>query len=493
MSAVPPAFNPQTSFSTLAQQPISSTGLPGSELDGEFARAADSINQIQSRLSEIQRDDGKLRNGVVSAESLSDDVRNLFISSGANPITWAAGIPIAVGDLVSNPSDTEGTYLAIVAHTSSSLFSTDLSKWALIAAPPVVGTLYTNTFTGNGSTTVFTLTETPASKDNTQLFIDGIYQPKSFYSIDGTSLTITPAPASGSDIEVSIGVPSDTSVVTVADGAISASKLDTSAVTTVKIANGAVTEAKIADGAITAAKIPDGSIVTAKLANNSVTNAKIAQLSVTADKITDGSITSSKFAPLSVTAEKLANNGVTTTKVADNAITTAKIDDLAITSAKLAAGSVESAKLADNAVVSAKIAASAVTSTKLASTAVTAEKMSGAQTGDAPIFGARAWVNFDASRDASGASNTSNTNRFIGASGNVSSVLKTGIGKFTVTMTTALPDANYAVVGTAGTDTTPRLLGSAPSTQTTTQFFLTTDNLAGDSANFTNNSLVVFG
>jgi hypothetical protein len=113
--------------------------------------------------------------------------------------------------------------------------------------------------------------------------------------------------------------------------------------------------------------------------------------------------------------------------------------------------------------------------------------------GSAPIFGARAWVNFDADRDASGASNTSNTNRFIRASGNVSSVLKTGTGKFTVTMSTALPNVNYAVVGTAGDNGVPRFLGSAPSTQTTTQFFLTTDGQSGDVVNFSNNSLVVFG
>jgi hypothetical protein len=85
MSAVPPSFTPQTSFSTLAQQPILSTGLPGPELDGEFSRVADSVNQIRDRLSEVQRDDGKLRNGIVSAESLSSDVVDLISLGGTNP------------------------------------------------------------------------------------------------------------------------------------------------------------------------------------------------------------------------------------------------------------------------------------------------------------------------------------------------------------------------------------------------------------------------
>ena len=449
MSAVPPEFNPITSFSTLAQQPITTVGLPGSELDGEFSRAADSINQIRDRLSEIQRDDGKLRNGVVSTESLSDDVRNLFISSGANPITWAVGIEIAVGDLVSNPPGTPGTYLCIVPHTSSSLFTTDLAKWALIASPPVVGVLYTNTFTGNGSTTVFTLTQTPASKDNTQLFIDGIYQPKSGYSLDGNFLTITPAPAISSDIEISIGVPSDTSVITVADGAISASKLDTNAVTTAKIAALAVTAEKIADNSVATSKILDSAITTAKL-----TNAKMGLLSVTSDKIADEGITTAKIASLSITSEKLSNNIISTAKLVDGSVTTAKIDDLSITSAKLATNAIDGTKLADNAVVSAKIAASAVTSSKIADGAITPAKLNGIQTGDAPVFGVRAWVNFDATRDAYGDTNALLTARFVRASGNVLSVVKTAQGYYRINFDTYMPDGLYATI--VGDDAQPQ-------------------------------------
>lgn len=60
-------------------------------------------------------------------------------------------------------------------------------------------------------------------------------------------------------------------------------------------------------------------------------------------------------------------------------------------------------------------------------------------------FSCRAWVSFDATRDSSGATTAANTNRFIRASGNVASVLKNGTGDYTITFTTALTDANYAV------------------------------------------------
>lgn len=459
MSAVPPSFTPLTSFSTLAQQPILTTGLPGSELDGEFLRASDSINQIKDRLSEVQRDDGKLRNGVVSTESLSDDVIDMFISSGARPITWAVGISIAVGDLVSNPPGTPGTYLCIIAHTSSALFANDLAKWALIAAPPIVGFLYTNTFTGNGATTVFTLTQTPASKDNTQVYINGIYQPKASYTLNGLLLTITPAPANGSSIEVSIGVPSTSNIVTVADGAISTAKLADNSVTTDKILDSSITSAKVGIYAIGNLNIQPSAITSDKISPSAVTSAKIAQFSITSDKIADESVSTSKLTPLSVVGDKIASNTISTAKLQDNSVTTAKIADSSIVTSKIIDGSITEAKIVDNAVSSAKIPTSAITSSKIASASVitdkiadasiTAAKLNGAQTGTAPVFGVRAFVVFDATRNAAGASDLLTTPRFIISSGNVSSVTRTAQGSFTVAFNTALPNANYGYFGSS--------------------------------------------
>lgn len=66
--------------------------------------------------------------------------------------------------------------------------------------------------------------------------------------------------------------------------------------------------------------------------------------------------------------------------------------------------------------------------------------------GSAPIYGCRAWVNFDATRDSSGATNALNTNRFIRSSGNVTSVKKDSTGRYRVTFTTPMLDANYAAI-----------------------------------------------
>ncbi len=82
---------------------------------------------------------------------------------------------------------------------------------------------------------------------------------------------------------------------------------------------------------------------------------------------------------------------------------------------------------------------------------ITAAKLSGAQTGSAPIYGCRAWVNFDGTRnEADTGASTNGANVKIRASGNVSSVLKNAVGDYTVTFTTAMPDANYCSTCYAG-------------------------------------------
>ena len=115
-----------------------------------------------------------------------------------------------------------------------------------------------------------------------------------------------------------------------------------------------------------------------------------------------------------------------------------------IVAADIASDAVTTAKILDANVTTAKLADSAVTTAKINNAAVTAAKLDGAQTGSAPIYGCRAWVNFDGTKDTTGAASTANTNRLIRGSGNVSSVLRNGAGDYTITFTTPMPDANYA-------------------------------------------------
>lgn len=88
--------------------------------------------------------------------------------------------------------------------------------------------------------------------------------------------------------------------------------------------------------------------------------------------------------------------------------------------------------------ITANITGNADTATKFSTT-----------TGSAPAYACRAWVNFDGTRDSSGAVSSANTNRFIRSSGNVASVLRNGTGDYTITFTTVMSDANYSVSGSS--------------------------------------------
>lgn len=74
----------------------------------------------------------------------------------------------------------------------------------------------------------------------------------------------------------------------------------------------------------------------------------------------------------------------------------------------------------------------------IADAAITAAKLDGAQSGSAPIYGARAWVNFNGTSTVS-----------IRASGNVSSITDGGVGTYTVNFTNAMPDADYSATALA--------------------------------------------
>lgn len=103
---------------------------------------------------------------------------------------------------------------------------------------------------------------------------------------------------------------------------------------------------------------------------------------------------------------------------------------------------------------------------------VSAVRLDGGQAGSAPIFGVRAWVNFNGTGTVA-----------IRSSGNVSSITDNGVGDYTVNFTTALPDANYAVALTAGgigaSDPTAWIAGTTtPTTYTTTAVRINTGSSA---------------
>ncbi len=62
--------------------------------------------------------------------------------------------------------------------------------------------MYKDTFTGDGSTSVFSLANALNDEVQSNVYIDGVYQSKSTYSVSGTTITFSTAPLSGHEIEV---------------------------------------------------------------------------------------------------------------------------------------------------------------------------------------------------------------------------------------------------------------------------------------------------
>ena len=70
---------------------------------------------------------------------------------------------------------------------------------------PNLTSFTTDTFTGNGSATQYTLSETPPNANSLLVFVDGILQKagnSNNYTVNGNTLTFTGAPDTGAEIEV---------------------------------------------------------------------------------------------------------------------------------------------------------------------------------------------------------------------------------------------------------------------------------------------------
>jgi hypothetical protein len=112
--------------------------------------------------------------------------------------------PLASPALTGNP--TAPTQLT--ADDSTRIATTEFVNNAIAAAGSGGGsyiTAVTDAFSGDAVETIFTLSVDPLSKENTQVYVNGVYQNKSTYSVTGTSLEFSEAPPSGTDnIEVEI-------------------------------------------------------------------------------------------------------------------------------------------------------------------------------------------------------------------------------------------------------------------------------------------------
>lgn len=215
-------------------------------------------------------------------------------------------------------------------------------------------TIIIDTLSGDGSTTGFTLTANVADENNTQVYIDGVYQSKDNYSTSGNTITFSTAPSNGTSIEVVNIKPVNTNQVaagtvyeeqlsvtnTPTDGYVLTYDSATTGFTWEQKFDGDITgivagdgltgdatsgDASLAVGAGTGitvnandVQISDGGVGTTQLAADAVTNAKIADDSIDSEHYVDGSIDTAHIADSQITTAKIADDAVTGAKIADN-------------------------------------------------------------------------------------------------------------------------------------------------------------------------------
>jgi hypothetical protein len=256
---------------------------------------------------------------------------------------------------------------------------------AYIGNQPLTAAFLTDTFSGNGSTVAFTMTVAPANSSSIIVAVTGVLQDPSTYSVSGTTLTFSAAPPTGTNnISVRyLGLP----------------------------ASGVVTTAYRTVTEFTA---------TASQTTFSVPSYTVGYVDVYRNGVMLGS------------ADYTATSG-TTIVLASGATAGDLVEVISFYVSSVlnaipgTAGSVGTTYLANASVTNDKLSLAAN-----ASNIMTALNASGS----APIYAARAWVNFNGTGTVA-----------IRASGNVTSITDNGTGDYTVNFTVAMSDANYVVAG----------------------------------------------
>ena len=138
---------------------------------------------------------------TINVESFNGDGSTVAFTM-SNTIANENNLQIFIDGVYQSKSNysTSGTTLTFSTAPATGTNNIEVTHAVAIGGTP---SIEIDTFNGDGSDTDFTLTTEPANKNNLQIYIDGVYQSKSNYSVSGTTLTFTTAPATGTNnIEV---------------------------------------------------------------------------------------------------------------------------------------------------------------------------------------------------------------------------------------------------------------------------------------------------
>lgn len=251
-----------------------SAPLPGVQVDNELENVEQSLGEAIDAIKDVRRSDGKLKNGIVTVDSLSPQV--------------AAGVG-------------SGALASAEAAAASADAASDSAAAAAASATAASGYASNALTSRNEAETQKTLAQTART---------GAQTARDFAHKWATE---------AEDVNVDDGVnPVGKSAYHWAQVALNAAagSIDDGSVTTAKLADGALSadatgRGKMADGFVTSAKLADGTIATGDLADGAVATAKVADGALSADstgraKMADGFVTSAKIADGAVSSTDLS-------------------------------------------------------------------------------------------------------------------------------------------------------------------------------------------
>lgn len=171
-----------------------------------------------------------------------------------------------------------------------------------------------NTYTGDGSTTDYTLTFPYLAVADVRVSLNNVGTTAFSFS-NATTLRFNTAPGNGVAIRIyRVTDDSNNKIVFSSGSSIKADDLNDAVNRNLYITQ--ETTNNLSN--LTAGGVSDGSLTTAKLADNAVTTAKIADDAVTTAKIAHQAVTQSEIAPDSISSAKIKDNAVTEAKVSGN-------------------------------------------------------------------------------------------------------------------------------------------------------------------------------
>lgn len=164
------------------------------------ATASDTVTIVGDRA--IQRTSDFVTGGDLFANTLNEelDAQTIYTQQVDEKADRAIRAPVTdpttINMVLPSKADRANSFLTFDSNGNPTATT--------VGAPGTPSAITRQVFSGNGSATAFTLASAPGAVGNSmQVYIGGIYQQRSTYTISGTTLTFSAAPVAGTDnIEV---------------------------------------------------------------------------------------------------------------------------------------------------------------------------------------------------------------------------------------------------------------------------------------------------